>query len=252
MSADEPVHPRQQPLRRLDRRAPRPRVLPGAQRGRRARDRHRDRRDVRRRAGRWRDRCPCARAPVADRRPRLPLERARDARRRLRLPLLSTRPIEIKELVEPRGGGAAHAIETVRILVEHANELIEHYEQLRCAQITLTDADVSDLPPHDQRAVRPSRAGDRTPRPRLRRGRNRRPARGTARQRRRLDVHRRHAGAAHPMSAEHDRKETRMINTTPRQRGNQTNAADASPDEHDQPAEGCAAPWRSRRATSPR
>jgi hypothetical protein len=59
-------------------------------------------------------------------------------------PLLSTRPIEIKELVEPRGG-AAHAIETVRILVEHANELIEHYEQLRSAQITLTDADVSDL-----------------------------------------------------------------------------------------------------------
>jgi hypothetical protein len=60
-------------------------------------------------------------------------------------PLLSMRPIEIKELVEARGGGAAHAIETVRILVEHANELIEHYEQLRCAQITLTDADLNDL-----------------------------------------------------------------------------------------------------------
>jgi hypothetical protein len=63
-------------------------------------------------------------------------------------PLLSTRPIETKELVEVRGGGGAHAIETVRILVEHANELIEHYEQLRSAQITLTDADVGDLAAH--------------------------------------------------------------------------------------------------------
>lgn len=39
------------------------------------------------------------------------------------------------------------------------------------------------------------------------------------------------------MSADHDRKEARMINTTPCERGNETNAADASADEHDQPAD---------------